>query len=120
MTKVFRGIDAFALDEALREVEAVIGDLNRYVERNAPWARFKDGDQEAVRRVLYNASEALLVSVLLHPVMPSKTRELWHSLGWTPGGDLSEGLEWGGLIPGSAVTLGRPLFPRIEQGLVFH
>ena len=69
-----------------------------------------------VKRVLYNASEALrLVSVLLHSVMPGKTRELWHSLGWTPGSDLSEGLDWGGLLPGSRVTLGLPLFPRIDQ-----
>ena len=115
VTKVFHHIDSFSLDQALRDVEAVVRDLNRYVERNAPWARFKEGDHEAVRRVLCNATEALrLVSVLLHPVMPGKTRELWHSLGWTPSGDLSEGLEWGGLLPGSAVTLGRPLFPRIN------
>ena len=115
VTKVFHHIDSFSLDQALRDVEAVVRDLNRYVERNAPWARFKEGDHEAVRRVLCNATEALrLVSVLLHPVMPGKTRELWHSLGWTPSGDLSEGLEWGGLLPGSAVTLGRPLFPRID------
>ena len=115
VAQVFRGIDAFAFDQALRDAEAVVRDLNRYVERNAPWVLFKEGDHEAGRRVLYSASEALrLVSLLLHPVMPSKTGELWHSLGWSPGGDLSEGLEWGGLIPGSAVTLGRPLFPRIE------
>ena len=116
VTKVFHHIDSFSLDQALCDVEAVVRHLNRYVERNAPWARSKEGDHEAVRRVLYNASEALrLVSVLLHPVMPGKTRELWHSLGWTPGSDLSEGLDWGGLLPGSRVTLGLPLFPRIDQ-----
>ena len=115
VTRVFHDIDSFSLDHALCAVEAVVRDLNRYVERNAPWARSKEGDHKAVRRVLYNATEALrLVSVLLHPVMPGKTRELWHSLGWTPSGDLSAGLEWGGLLPGSAVTLGRPLFPRID------
>ena len=114
--RVFQDIDTFSFDQALRDVEAVVRHLNRYVERNAPWARSKEGDHEAVRRVLYNASEALrLVSVLLHPVMPGKTRELWHSLGWTLGSDLSEGLDWGGLLPGSRVTLRLPLFPRIDQ-----
>ena len=113
VTRVLESIDSFAFDEALRDVEEVVRDLNRYVERNAPWTRFKRGDHEAVRRVLYHASEALrLVSVLISPVMPDKARQLWESLGWTPEGNLSEGLKWGGLRPGSEVTPGSPLFPR--------
>ncbi|MYD51103.1 MAG: methionine--tRNA ligase [Dehalococcoidia bacterium] len=113
VTKVFENIESFAFDEALRDVEEVVRELNRYVEWNAPWARFKHGDQEAVRRVLYHASEALrLVSVLISPVMPEKTRQLWESLGWTPSGDLSEELMWGRLRPGSEVIPGHPLFPK--------
>ena len=113
--KVFENVDSLSFDEALREVEAVIRNLNRYVERNAPWALFRNGDYEAVRRVVYTASEALrLVSVLIHPVMPGKTRELWERLGWVPDADLLEGLRWGGLRPGSVATLRVPLFPRSE------
>ena len=115
VAKVFEKVDSLSFDEALREIEAVIRDLNRYVERSAPWTLFRNGDHEAARRVLYSASEALrLVSVLIHPVMPRKTRELWERLGWVPDDDLLEGLRWGGLSPGSAAALRAPLFPRSE------
>ncbi len=111
--KVLQAADSLSFDEALRGVEAVIRALNRYVERNAPWVLFKNGDYEAARRVVYTASESLrLVSVLIHPVMPGKTRELWERLGWDPEGDLREGLRWGVLRPGSVAILSKPLFPR--------
>ena len=115
VAKVFKSVDRFSFDEALREVEAVVRSLNRYVERSAPWVRFREGDHDTIRQVLYSASEALrLVCVLIHPVMPQKSQELWQCLGWTPDGDLSEGLKWGNLRPGSVITPGPPLFPRQE------
>ena len=36
VTIVFENVDSFSIDDALREVEEVVRDLNRYVERNAP------------------------------------------------------------------------------------
>lgn len=113
VSKVFESLDSFSIEEALRETEGVIGHINRYVEQNTPWRSFKEGDHEAVHRVLYSASESLrLVAVLIHPVMPKKTEMLWLRLGWTPDDDLSGGLAWGELRPGSTVTLGSPLFPK--------
>ena len=113
VTRVFDNVESLSFDEALRDVEEVVREINRYVERNAPWTRFKDGDHEAVRRVLSCASESLrLVSVAIHPVMPQKTQQLWQSLGWVPDDKLANGLNWGGLRSGSAVTPGPPLFPR--------
>jgi len=50
--------------------------------------------------------------VLLHPVLPERTAELWRRLGRTPPERLGEGLDWGGLRPGVSVVLGPPLFPR--------
>ena len=111
------GNSRFSVDEALREIEDAIRHINRNVEQNTPWRSFKDGDHEAVHRVLYTASEALrLVSVLIHPVMPDKTEELWRRLAWVPDAELSNGLAWGGLRPGSTVTLGPPLFPKDTRG----
>ena len=61
---------------------------------------------------LYHAAEALrLLSVLLHPVLPERTAELWRRLGWAPPERLGEGLAWGELRPGTAVVAGSPLFP---------
>ena len=116
VAKMFESVGSLSFDEALREVEAVIRDLNRYIEGNAPWTRFRDGDDEGVQRVIYTASEALrLVSVLIHPVMPGKTREIWQRLGWVPDDDLSRGLKWGALRPGSVATVRAPLFPKSRR-----
>ena len=111
--RVFDNVESLSFDEALRNVEEVVREINRYVERNAPWTRYKDDDHDAVRRVLSCASEALrLVSVVIHPVMPQKTQQLWQSFGWVPDEDLADGLKWGGLRPGSKVAPGPALFPR--------
>ena len=113
VVEVLENVDSLSFDEALRAVEAVIRDLNRYVEREAPWILFRNGDYEAVRRVVYTASEGLrIVSVLIHAVMPGKTRELWQRLGWVPDDDPTGSLRWGVLRPESVVTLAPPLFQR--------
>ena len=66
-----------------------------------------------VATILYHAAEALrLMTILLHPVLPTKMAELWHCLGWRPPTSMKDGLFWGGLQPGTPVTPGPPLFPR--------
>ena len=112
---VFARVDALEVNRAaLLAVEAV-GSVNRYVEHAAPWAAAKEGRDGDVESVLYNAAEALrLASVLLWPVMPERTAELWRRLGWDAPAALSEGLSWGGLAPGAPVASGEPLFPRLE------
>jgi methionyl-tRNA synthetase len=113
--EVFGHVDDFAVNQALASVGQAVSDINRYVEHGAPWAAAKEGRMAEVETVLYHAAEALrLTSVLLWPVMPERMAELWRRLGWKAPGDLSEGLSWGGLAPGTAVTQGPPLFPRIE------
>ena len=65
--------------------------------------------------ILYHAAEALRTcSVLLHPVMPERTVEIWRRLGWRPPEPLQDGLRWGGLQAGARVIAGPPLFPKIE------
>ncbi len=114
-TTVFDHVDAFEVNRAaLLAVEAV-GGVNRYVEHAAPWAAAKEGRVDDVEAVLYHASEALrLASVLLWPVMPERTAELWRRLGWDAPTPLSDGLSWGGLAPGTPVSSGPPLFPRLD------
>ena len=69
--------------------------------------------------VLYASAEVLRVlAVLSFPVMPRAAQRLWQQLG------IEESLEdqrlpdaavWGGLRPGTNVTKGEPLFPRLED-----
>ena len=73
--------------------------------------------------VLYNTADAIrALAVLLHPIMPATTEILWQNLGAQETmGDISAQrinsvAQWGQLPPGSVVTKGAVLFPRLEEG----
>jgi methionyl-tRNA synthetase len=116
--EVYARVDELALGQTLAQVMEVVGAINGYLERTAPWRAAKDGHAERVPTILYTAAEALrLVSVLLQPVLPpsasdGRMGELWRRLGWQPPAHLGDALSWGGLRLGKTVVLGPPLFPR--------
>ena len=97
------------LNDAIEEIMQFIRNVNRYMERNAPWKLVKD-DKATAGRVLYTAGEALRISaILLSPVMPNRTQLLLDALG----GDKSNN-SWGGLSPEAKLKQHDPLFPRIK------
>ena len=109
----FALVDDLAVNRALARVMDVVGEINGYLERTAPWREAKAGHSERVATILYTAAEALrLVSVLLQPVLPERMGELWRRLGWEPPERLGDALSWGLLAPGVSVVQGPPLFPR--------
>jgi methionyl-tRNA synthetase len=115
LVDVWRTADGKLPNEALAEVMDTVGAINRYLEQTAPWKVAKAGHIERVHTILYTAAEALrLMSILLHPVLPTKIEILWDRLGWHPVATLWDGLVWGELRPGTPVVDGEPLFPRIE------
>jgi methionyl-tRNA synthetase len=110
---VFEHVEALAINDALAEVMELVSEINRYLERTAPWKRAKAGEDERVTAILHTAMEALrFASILLQPVMPERMAELWRRLGWKPPQDLHKALAWGQLEPGSSVVAAEPLFPR--------
>ncbi|MBN1248771.1 MAG: methionine--tRNA ligase [Anaerolineae bacterium] len=111
--RTLQTVEDLSLNEALAEVMEVVGETNRYLERAAPWMQARQGHADRVATILYTATETLrLCSILLHPVMPERTAEIWRRLGWQPPAVLGQGLSWGGLQPGAPVVVGPPLFPR--------
>jgi methionyl-tRNA synthetase len=99
--------------------------VNLYLTEQEPWKVAKDPSDEAKARlatILYTAAEALrAVAVLLHPVMPRTSQQLWSSLGAEPAlgpladQRLAEAAGWGRLPAGARVTKGAILFPRLEE-----
>ncbi|MFF1304516.1 methionine--tRNA ligase [Streptomyces sp. NPDC058307] len=99
--------------------------VNGYLTEQEPWKVAKDGSPQGRARlatILYTAAESLrAVAVLLNPVMPDTSGKLWDSLGAEASlGALAdqkvqEAGEWGRLRPGSTVTKGAVLFPRLER-----
>jgi len=72
--------------------------------------------------ILYTAAESLrAIAVLLNPVMPKSSAQLWESLGAEPAlGALAaqpvqDAGRWGQLPTGVTVTKGAVLFPRLEE-----
>jgi methionyl-tRNA synthetase len=108
----------FEFSRALDEVWSFINTVNSYLNDHQPWAIAEDpAKREQLANVLYTAAEALrFTAVLLHPVMPKATDRIWRQLGCT--GDVEdqnpEGLEWGGLKPGSRVGKPEIIFPRLD------
>ncbi|MDO9026711.1 MAG: methionine--tRNA ligase [bacterium] len=109
-------VEKFDLNEAIVQTLDLVKLTNRYVESNAPWKLFKEGNQERINLVLYNATEALrIASILLFPVMPGKCRELLSRLGVEEKDiTLAKASEWGLLKAGQKISAGEPLFPRID------
>ncbi|MFD7389786.1 methionine--tRNA ligase [Streptomyces sp. NPDC059852] len=99
--------------------------VNGYLTEQEPWKVAKDGGATARARlatILRTAAESLrALAVLLHPVMPETAQRLWTSLGAEPSlGPLADQRiqdagAWGALAPGTRITKGPALFPRLEE-----
>ena len=108
--------NAFEPHEALEATWRLIRAANAELEAVEPW-KLEPGPE--VDAVLGDALEVLrIVAVLVSPVMPETTREIWRRLGLDaapdePGNAAGGGaLSWGGYPGGLKVTKGAPLFPR--------
>ena len=73
-------IRSMNINDAIEEIFQFIRSVNRYMEYQAPWKLVKE-DKSSAGRVLYTAAESLRISaMLLSPVMPNRTRDLFHTL----------------------------------------
>ncbi len=105
--------------EALEDVWELVTALNRRIDDEKPWVLAKSADDASARQLdglLYDLCEGLRwLAVLLHPVMPERTQEMWRQLGLVDGIDRDWSvLRWGELAQGTRTLPGDALFPRIE------
>ena len=110
----------FAFSRALEVAWSIVARTDKMISDAKPWDLAKDENQrQTLNAVLYRSAEALRwLCVLLYPVMPQATQEIYSQLG------LSEPLtktnptelKWGALREGTKVGDVKPLFPRIDKG----
>ncbi|MBU4532963.1 MAG: methionine--tRNA ligase [Eubacteriales bacterium] len=116
--QVERLVDAFELSNALVAIGRLVARANKYIEETAPWTLAKDPDnREQLATVMYNLAESYrMVTVMLTPFMPGFPARVWAQLGIGDRADLHswESLTWGRIPPGTEISRGQPLFPRIE------
>lgn len=113
--RVFERTEKLEVSAALEAVMDLLTAVNGYLERAAPWKLAKDPQSAGrVGTVLYCAAESLrAAAALLTPALPHTAPEALVRLGYAQ--EITRAsLAWGGLRPGSPVTVGEPLFPRVE------
>lgn len=108
---------------ALAAAKGFVDAVNLYVTEQEPWKLAKDeSNAPRLRTVLYTMCEALRAIAILHnPVMPKSMSLLWGRLG-APAhlGPIADATvasagHWGLLPPGTMVTKGDSLFPRLDE-----
>ena len=108
------------LTRALDAVWELVTRANEYLVEEEPWKLAKDEAAAAVvDTVLYTSAETLrLLAIFLSPIIPRATAALWDQLGMAGAVTdrrLPADAAWGGLVPGTKVTKGESLFPRLEE-----
>jgi methionyl-tRNA synthetase len=109
----------FGFSRALEEAWAIVARVDKMISDAKPWNLAKEPtQQQTLNAVLYRAAETLRwLSVLLYPVMPNATREIYAQLGLRE--DLSKldpaKLKWGGLPDGTQIGEVKGLFPRMDK-----
>ncbi|MEK7607034.1 MAG: methionine--tRNA ligase [Patescibacteria group bacterium] len=107
--------EKFQPDQALSAVWGFITDVDKFIDTEQPWVLAKT-DTERLNFDLYILLESLRhLGRLVWPFMPSTAEKIFTQLGLPDelkvGYD--EGKKWGGLQPGTRVTKGEGLFPRL-------
>lgn len=111
-------MNTFNFNRALQEVWKVIGELNRYIVTNEPWVLAKDPEKkERLMTVMYVLAESLrIISLVVRPVMPNAAAKMSTALGIDgEETNLETHGKWGMLEPGTKITQGQQLFPRMDK-----
>ena len=114
---VAKDMDEFKMSVALTQIWRFIGACNKYIDVTMPWTLAKEKATEPrLGTVLYTLAESLrFVAVLIEPFMTRTSPKMYEQLGI-----LSELTTWDSLssfgrtVPGTKVTKGDALFPRID------
>jgi methionyl-tRNA synthetase len=102
---------------ALERHAAVVGEANRYVDEQAPWA-LKKTDPARMATVLYALAETIRrLAVLSQPVMPRSSARILDQLGVAGNArDFATAFaDEAGLKPGTALPSPSPVFPRFVE-----
>ncbi|MGH6952818.1 MAG: methionine--tRNA ligase, partial [Alphaproteobacteria bacterium] len=110
-----------AFHRALEAIWRLVGDANRYVDREAPWALQKT-DPARMRTVLYVLAETIRhLAIVAQPVMPDATGRMLDQLAVPPvGRDFAHLGPAGALEPGAVLPKPQGIFPRFVDAERLH
>ncbi len=105
-----------AIHQSLASIWSVVGDANRYFDKQEPW-KLRKTDSDRMKTVLYVAIEVIRqVAILIQPVMPASAAKLLDVLGVAEDERVFSSLGSGGrLASGTTLPAPTPVFPRYVQ-----
>ena len=124
--RVAQAYQALAFSEVCRDIFTLIRASNKFIDDQAPWSLYKQGNLSAVEQVLYTVLESVrLAAYLLSPIIPSISTDIYQQLGFSI--DFNENTfihdsvtytthaTWGTLSADQHLGEARPVFARLEQ-----
>jgi methionyl-tRNA synthetase len=100
---------------ALEAIWRVVGEANRYVDEQAPWALRRD-DPARMRTVLYTLAETIRhLAILMQPIVPGSAAKLLDQLAVPAGSRDFGALAQAPLTPGTVLPKPEGIFPRFVE-----
>ena len=98
---------------------------NKFIDEQAPWTLYKQGNQQAVEQVLYSVLESVrLAAYLLSPIIPNISNDIYQQLGYatnfndrtqiSTSASFDTHANWGILAGGQILGEPRPVFQKLE------
>jgi len=121
--RVTLAYEALAFSEACDAILALVRSGNKFIDEQAPWTLYKQGNQQAVEQVIYTVLESVrLAAYLLSPIIPNISNAIYQQLGFsidfthqqTESAPFAIHATWGILTPGQTLGDPRPVFQRLE------
>ncbi|MGF1499985.1 MAG: methionine--tRNA ligase [Elainellaceae cyanobacterium] len=113
-----------AFSRACEMILALVRASNKYIDDQAPWTRYKNGEQPIVEEILYSVLESVRqAAYLLSPIIPNLSNRIYHQLGFDVDFNqpsaasqlvFGEHAHWGILEPGQPLRDPSPIFQKIE------
>ncbi|MBE9204958.1 methionine--tRNA ligase [Nostoc sp. LEGE 06077] len=123
--KVQQAYEALAFNQACEAILSLVQASNKFIDDQAPWSLYKQGQQQEVEKVLYAVLESVRLSAyLLAPVIPNISGEIYQQLGFgidfnaqnqtATAAPFSIHSKWGLLSNKQLLGNPQPIFKRIE------
>jgi methionyl-tRNA synthetase len=118
-----------AFSQACTAILALAKASNKFLDEQAPWSLYKQGQQAETERVLYAVLESVRqAAYLLSPIVPGISQQIYAQLGLAVNGDdradgkglidaaalWADHASWGYLPPGQPLGEAAPVFQRLE------
>ncbi len=123
--QVRQAYKALAFNQACDAVLTLVRASNKFIDEQAPWKMYKQGQQKVVEQVLYAVLESVrLAAYLLSPIIPDIASEIYKQLGFvinfndktqiSVAAPFTTHAAWGILSDKQKLGKCRPIFQRLE------